>query len=78
MKTLFTSCVLFVTVFFASFLQAQPSETRLLRFPTIHKQQVIFSYAGDLYSYDLTKPNVSARRLTSDNGYEMFAKISGQ
>ena len=76
MKTLFTSCVLFVTVFFASFLQAQPSETRLLRFPTIHKQQVIFSYAGDLYSYDLTKPNVSARRLTSDDGYEMFAKIS--
>ena len=25
-------------------------EARLLRFPTIHGQQIVFSYAGDLYT----------------------------
>jgi tricorn protease len=26
------------------------SETRLLRFPAIHGEQIVFSYAGDLYT----------------------------
>jgi tricorn protease len=47
---------------------------RLFRFPAIHQNTVVFTYAGDLYSVDI-KGGV-AHRLTSDKGFEMFAKIS--
>jgi tricorn protease len=49
-------------------------ETRLLRFPAIHGDQIVFSYAGDLY----TVPGSGgvARRMTSDVGYEMFPRFS--
>ncbi len=50
------------------------TETRLLRFPTISGNKIVFSYAGDLYSVD-AKGGV-ARKLTNDVGYEMFAKFS--
>ncbi len=53
-------------------LQAQ--ETRLLRFPAIHGNQVVFSYAGDLYSVE--KSGGVARKLTNHPGYEMFPKFS--
>ena len=51
-----------------------PTEARLLRFPAIHGNQVVFTYAGDLY----TVPSAGgvARRLTSDVGFEMFARFS--
>ena len=50
-------------------------EARLLRFPAVHGDKVVFTYAGDLYEVAL-KGGV-ARRLTSDeNGYEMFARFS--
>ncbi len=50
-------------------------EARLLRFPAIHGNQVVFTYAGDLYSVD--KAGGLARKLTGDeNGYEMFARFS--
>ncbi len=54
-------------------VQAQ-NEARLLRFPAIHGQQVVFSYAGDLYT--VSKSGGTARKLTSDPGYEMFARFS--
>jgi tricorn protease len=54
-------------------LNAQ-DEARLLRFPAIHGSQIVFSYAGDLYSVD--KAGGIARKLTSDVGYEMFARFS--
>jgi len=48
---------------------------RLLRFPAIHGNQVVFTYAGDLYTVPLK--GGTARRLTSDEkGYEMFARFS--
>lgn len=52
----------------------QATEARLLRFPHIHGEQVVFSYAGDLY----TAPTAggTARKLTSHIGYEMFPRIS--
>lgn len=50
------------------------SETRLLRFPAIHGNQVVFSYAGDLYT--VSSKGGTARKLTNDLGYEMFARIS--
>ncbi|MBI4535307.1 MAG: PD40 domain-containing protein [Ignavibacteriae bacterium] len=49
-------------------------ETRLLRFPTIHDNQIVFSYAGDLYAVAAT--GGTARKLTNDVGYEMFARFS--
>lgn len=49
-------------------------ETKLLRFPTIHDNQVIFTYAGDLYTVSLD--GGVARKLTNHDGYEMFAKFS--
>ncbi|HIE15618.1 MAG TPA: protease, partial [Bacteroidales bacterium] len=50
------------------------NESRLLRFPNIHGNQIVFTYAGDLYT--VAKSGGIARKLTSDKGFEMFAKIS--
>ena len=49
-------------------------EARLLRFPAIHGNQVVFTYAGDLYTVPVS--GGVARRLTSDAGFEMFARFS--
>ncbi len=49
-------------------------EARLLRFPTIHENQIIFTYAGDLYT--VTSSGGVARKLTTDIGFEMFAHFS--
>jgi len=50
-------------------------EARLLRFPTISGNQIVFTYAGDLYTVD--KAGGLARKLTNDeDGYEMFARFS--
>jgi len=50
-------------------------EARLLRFPAIHGDQVVFGYAGDLYTVPVQ--GGVARRLTSDpQGYEMFPRFS--
>src|SRR5262245_52528037 len=60
------------------FLLASPAiageESRLLRFPTVHGDTVAFSHAGNLYSAPAT--GGTARRLTSHDGYEMFARFS--
>ena len=53
---------------------AQAPESRLLRFPAIHGNQLVFTYAGDLYTVAAT--GGVARRLTSDIGFEMFARFS--
>ena len=49
-------------------------EARLLRFPAIHGNQIVFTYAGDLYS--VSAKGGIARKLTNDTGYEMFARFS--
>jgi|AntAceMinimDraft_17_1070374.scaffolds.fasta_scaffold00250_3 tricorn protease len=49
-------------------------QARLLRFPAVYENQIIFSYAGDLYTVD--KTGGIARKLTNDIGYEMFARFS--
>jgi tricorn protease len=49
-------------------------EARLLRFPAIHGNQLVFTYAGDLYSVE--KTGGIARKLTDSPGYEMFARFS--
>ena len=54
-------------------LSAQ-NETRLLRFPHIHGNTVVFTYAGDLYTAPVT--GGEAKRLTSHEGLELFARFS--
>ena len=49
-------------------------ESRLLRFPAIHGNQIVFTYAGDLYTVPAT--GGVARKLTNDIGFEMFAHYS--
>jgi len=50
------------------------NDARLLRFPTINENNIVFSYGGDLYNVD--SEGGTARKLTTHNGYEMFPKFS--
>lgn len=50
------------------------NDARLMRFPAVYGNQVVFTYAGDLYTVPLT--GGTARKLTSHVGFEMFAKFS--
>ena len=50
------------------------ADTRLLRFPDLHGDQVVFSYAGDLWIAETR--GGAARQLTSHPGQELFAKFS--
>ncbi|MBI4417673.1 MAG: PD40 domain-containing protein [Ignavibacteriales bacterium] len=49
-------------------------EAKLLRFPAIHGDQIVFTYAGDLYT--VSRSGGVARKLTNDPGFEMFARFS--
>jgi tricorn protease len=51
-----------------------PSEARLLRFPDIHGDFVVFVYAGDVWRAPVQ--GGPALRLTSHPGLELFPKIS--
>ena len=66
--TFFVSCFIFLTI-----TNAQ-EEARLMRFPAIFNDQLVFTYAGDLYSADID--GGIARKLTNGEGYEMFARFS--
>lgn len=55
-------------------LGVRAEEARLLRFPTTNGNEVVFSYAGDLYKVSIN--GGEAKRLTSHVGYEMFPKFS--
>ncbi len=50
------------------------AQTKLLRFPDLHGDQVVFTYAGDLWLAPST--GGQARRLTAHPGQELFAKFS--
>lgn len=54
--------------------QNLPNTTRLLRFPTTNGQQIVFCYAGQLYT--VSKDGGVARRLTSGPGYTSFPHFS--
>ncbi len=73
----FRLCCIFVATFlplgFAS-AQGLPQTTRLLRFPTTNGQQIVFCYAGELYT--VGKEGGTARRLTSGPGYSSFPHFS--
>ncbi|MCK5170617.1 MAG: PD40 domain-containing protein, partial [Bacteroidales bacterium] len=49
-------------------------DSRLLHFPDINNQQIVFVYAGDIWS--VSADGGDAKRLTSHKGMELFPKIS--
>ena len=54
--------------------QNLPNTTRLLRFPTTNDRDIVFCYAGQLYT--VGKDGGTARRLTSGPGYTSFSRFS--
>ena len=50
------------------------ASTKMLRFPDLHDDQVVFSHGGDLWSAPAS--GGTAWRLTSHPGLELFAKFS--
>jgi len=65
---------LFSLILGSSMAQESEQGTALLRYADIHKNQVTFVYAGDIYIADMTSGD--AKRLTSDTGFEVFPKFS--
>ena len=57
-----------------SFSASAMDDTRLLRFPDINTNLVVFVYAGDIWT--VNSNGGEARRLTSYLGLELFPKIS--
>ncbi len=55
-------------------LTGASAQTRLLRFPDIHDDQVVFTHAGDLWK--ASARGGLASRLTAHPGLEFFAKFS--
>ncbi len=53
---------------------ALSAQTKLLRFPDIHGDKVVFTYGGDLWTAPTT--GGTATRLTAHPGLELFAKFS--
>jgi tricorn protease len=71
MSKKFIFIVLLTGMFSVVFAQ---DEARLLRFPAVYGNQVVFTYAGDLYTVPAS--GGMSRKLTNHEGYEMFARFS--
>lgn len=70
------AALIFVFAIAATNLNAQTSSntTRLLRYPDMHGNLVVFTYAGDLWIAE--RAGGQSRRLTAHLGEETFAKFS--
>lgn len=66
--------VLVLVVFLASATLHAAPESRLMRFPDVHGDKVIFTYAADLWI--VSAEGGVARRLTTHPGGEMLGKFS--
>ena len=74
MRKYFTS-IFYAFIFLICSAVSAQQEARLLRFPAIHGNSIVFTYAGDLYT--VSAAGGIARKLTNDAaGFEMFAKFS--
>lgn len=63
-----------VALLLIAFSTLQAEEAKLLRFPATNDEQIVFTFAGDLYTVAID--GGVARKLTNHNGYEMFARFS--
>jgi len=65
----------FISIVFLLFVAStSEADTKLLRFPDLYGDQVVFTYAGDLWVANTA--GGAARQLTSHPGQELFAKFS--
>ena len=74
MKRIFTLLFMLAPLCAFAVGTAGDDEARLLRFPAVGGDQIVFSYAGDLYRVGID--GGLATRLTSHVGYEVFPRIS--
>lgn len=76
MFTRISACALCAITFIGLMLFASSAsaQTKLLRFPDIHRDRVAFTYAGDIWTAPAT--GGSAIRLTAHPGVEVFARFS--
>ncbi len=66
--------LILISLILAGLHTGAQEESRLMRFPTVSAEAIVFSYAGDLYTVPRT--GGVARKLTSDVGNEIFARFS--
>ncbi len=64
----------FLVVAMLALTSVAVSQTKLLRFPDIHGDRVVFTYGGDLWTAPAS--GGAATRLTAHPGVELFAKFS--
>lgn len=68
------ACAILLAVVVTALPSAAPAETRLLRFPAIHGDRVVFTYGGDLWMAPAS--GGTATRLTAHPGLELFTRFS--
>jgi len=71
---LFKVIIFILVLSFTLLSLASAEEGRLMRFPDIHKDKIVFVYAGDLWL--VPSQGGIARRLTTHEGLELFPKFS--
>src|SRR6516225_9007251 len=73
-RILFSAFFVTLISILSAFAQDLPKTTRLLRFPTTNDKEIVFCYAGELYT--VGKDGGLARRLTSGPGFTTFPRFS--
>ncbi|UCD65069.1 MAG: PD40 domain-containing protein [Candidatus Zixiibacteriota bacterium] len=68
------STLVAVVAVLVAFQAVTAEESRLMRYPDIYKDKIVFSYGGDLWL--VSSEGGAARRLTSHPGEELFPKFS--
>ena len=74
MRKLFPLVLFALLATFAQLVAAQSNPPLLLRFPTVSKTQIVFTYADDLWT--VARDGGDAHRLTSSIGIEALAHFS--
>jgi tricorn protease len=70
-----SALICFVTIGqILALLTAASAQTKLLRFPDVHEDQVVFCYGGDLWRAPVS--GGAATRVTAHPGQELFPKFS--
>src|SRR5438552_16552210 len=74
MRTRDLLVLVYLLLFSVVAVKPAQSQTKLLRFPDVHGDKVVFTYGGDLWLASTS--GGSATRLTAHPGLELFAKFS--
>lgn len=74
MKKIFRNLGLLGMLALVPFISNAYEDARMMRYPDINGNQIVFVYAGDIWTVDANGGD--ARQLTSHKGLELFPKIS--